>query len=66
MTHLHLGNMRHLTLCLFSVFPQYRPSPGIGQGDGAVFLSGYHSIIQTVLSLCQYLPGELGWGESHC
>jgi hypothetical protein len=46
MTHLVLGNMRHLILQVFSVCPQFRPSPDNGQGNGAVFLSGYHTTIQ--------------------
>lgn len=46
MTHLVLGNMRHLILQVFSVCLQFRPSPDNGQGNGAVFLSGYHTTIQ--------------------
>jgi hypothetical protein len=65
MTQLVLGNMRHLTLCIPFVCPQFRPSSGSGQGKEAVLLSGYYTAMQAVLSLCQYLLGDLaGSGES--
>ena len=46
MPHFVLGNMRHLTLWVTSVCPQFRLSPGSGQGNGTVFLSGYSTTVQ--------------------
>ena len=54
-THLDLGNVRHLALRVFSICPQYRPNPGIRQDNETVFLSGYHTTIQVKSCRCAHI-----------